>query len=171
MTQECTCFLLCCLRVVDSALPTFVSSWPWFPRKLRTYSCLMGFSTLCAPCLVLSTISCIVNQLFTNFTNSWKSSYWSFDDQSKLSKIRVVRACGDSFFSASTAASPSGMVSKVVVVVTGIESRSTGNWSRSLGLWHDQGGSYVPATWCTQRMGDGIIWLVYIGVKGSKTGH
>ena len=65
----------------------------------------MGFSiSASAGPLAFSGIPCRVNQLFTDLMNNWKSSYWSFDDQSKLGGTRVVGACGDSFFSASTRA-------------------------------------------------------------------
>ena len=60
---------------------------------------------------------------------------------------------------------------EIIVVVTGIRSRSTGSGSRSQGLWQDQGGSHVPATWCAGRMGHWLIWVISMGVKSSKTGH
>ena len=40
-------------------------------------------------------------------------------------------------------------------MVTGTGSRSTGNGSRSLRVWHNQGGCHRPATQCTGRMGHG----------------
>ena len=46
-------------------------------------------------------------------------------------------------------------------VVTGIRSRSTKSGSRSLGLWYDQGGSYVPATWYLGWMGHGLMGGIY----------
>ena len=62
----------------------------------------MGFSiSASAGPLAFSGIPCRVNQLFTDLMNNWKSSYWSFNDQSKLGGTRVVGACGDSFFSTS----------------------------------------------------------------------
>ena len=62
----------------------------------------MGFSiSASAGPLAFSGIPCRVNQLFTDLMNNWKSSYWSFDDQSKLGGTRVVGACGDNFFSTS----------------------------------------------------------------------
>ena len=42
-----------------------------------------------------------------------------------------------------------------VVMVIGTGSRSTGNGSRSLRVWHSQGGCHRPVTWCTGRMGHG----------------
>ena len=114
---------------------------------------------------------CNRNQLLTDFMNSWKSSYWSLDDQSKLGVWRVGEACGCRAFSASTSTATSTMALKPVCWITDMESRSMESRSRALGHVHDQGSCCRPATWCGGGWVMGPMGMVSIVPKMATREH
>ena len=166
--QECTSTLFLCFSICTSRLPTVVSPSTLITEEIQDIIKAHWVSPTLLP---LSRIPCRVNQLSTDFTKSWKSSYWSlwwpvktWCDEGcrglRWQLFKCLKECCNGL--------PHSCYGIWVVMVTGTGSRSTGNGSRSLRVWHNQGGCHRPVTWCTGRMGHGATRN---NVNSSKNGH
>ena len=174
MVEECACFPLHPIRIVTSGLPMFVSSYllskevedvlksDQILHFVFSLHCLLRNPLQCEPAVYrlhkqLKVVILVLRWPVKAQQNEGCRCLW-----------RQLLQCNEECFDSGASF---GHDCEVVVVVTGIRSRSIGSGSRSMGLWHDQGGSHVPATWCAGRMGHGLIWVISMGVKSSKTGH